>query len=709
MTLLEGTGILLMGLVVWLIYRQAKLIRASLVSGRLEALFAATQALFEALPPSREALLSALRALAVALKAPVVEVAFGPSDVFPACVRWPESAEPPADPLTLPLQASGQRLGELRLAGKREGYSAEDQELLLQFASTLASVALSAQLYAEVSERRDELGVLVKLSATLNEVREPQRVFQVITRAVLDLTTAGDAHILLWDKREQALNVVASAWRHEPRVEVLVIRPHGLSMQVARLGEAVFIDDAMNHPLHADGTAERFGIRARAALPLRHEEQVFGVIIAARYQPGAFTYREKRLLTALADQAALAVYNAQLLEDAKSRAEELEALLEVAAELTSTRRPQHTLRVITEAALDLCEVEDAHIFLWRGGEGGLELASSSRRQGAGPPDPALDPLGQEVARTAQARFVATRLSGGEALAKAALPLRHEGEVLGVLIVSRRSALGFSPAEERILRGLADYGALAIQNARSHQELEALSELKSDFIATASHELKTPLMSLLGFAELLADHPLDETTLHYAVRAIQSEVERMDEIIETLLNAERVRREVLEPPLPTDIVPVLHQCFERLKATAQLRAIEVTLEVPQAFPPALFHADQFALIVNNLFSNALKYSPEGASVRVALREEGGNGVLIVQDTGVGIAPDELGRLFTRFYRVRKDPHVQRTRGTGLGLAIARETARRYGGDLTAHSDGIGTGSRFTVTFPLASAPVGSPVG
>lgn len=564
---------------------------------------------------------------------------------------------------------------------------------------------LSAQLQAEVSERRDELEVLVKLSATLNEIREPQRVFQAITRAVLDLTTAGDAHILLWDKREQALNVVASAWRYEPRVEVLVIRPHGLSMQVARLGEATFVDDALNHPLHADGSAERFGIRARAALPLRRDEQVFGVIIAARYQPGAFTYREKRLLTALADQAALAVYNAQLLEDAKSRAAELESLLEVAAELTSTRRPEHTLRVITEAALDLCEVEDAHILLWHGVESGLELAASSYREGRGPQDAAVDPLWQEVARSAQARFVITRLDRGEPLARAGLPLRHEGEVLGVLTVSRCSMIGFSPAEERILRGLADYGALAIQNARSHQELEALSELKSDFIATASHELKTPLMSLLGFAELLADHPLDETTLHYAVQAIQSEVDRMDEIIEALLNAERVRRGLL-PPQPTDILPVLQQCFKKLQATAELCSIEVALEVPQEFPLALLHPDQFALIANNLFSNALKYSPEGSAVRVVLREEGDNGVLIVQDTGVGIAPEELDRLFTRFYRVRKDPQVQRTRGTGLGLAIARETARRYGGDIIAHSDGVGAGSRFTVTFPLAVAPVGA---
>ena len=115
----------------------------------------------------------------------------------------------------------------------------------------------------------------------------------------------------------------------------------------------------------------------------------------------------------------------------------------------------------------------------------------------------------------------------------------------------------------------------------------------------------------------------------------------------------------------------------------------------------FHPDQFALIVNNLFSNALKYSPEGSAVRVVLREEGHNGVLIVQDTGVGIAPEELDRLFTRFYRVRKDPQVQRTRGTGLGLAIARETARRYGGDLIAYSDGVGAGSSFTVTFPVAA--------
>ncbi|MBS3967141.1 MAG: GAF domain-containing sensor histidine kinase [Truepera sp.] len=700
MTLLEGIGILLVGLTVWLGYRQTKLIQASLAMGRLEALYAANQALLGTLPPSREALFSALEALAAALKASAVEVVFEHSEVFPTRVRWPELPGVLIDPLILPLQLGGQRLGELWLPTKRGGYSPEERHLLRQFTDTLASLLLNAQLYAEVSERRDELGVLAKLSATLNEMREPQRVFQVITRAVLDLTTAGDAHILLWDKREQVLNVAASAWRYEPRVDELVIRPHGLSMQVARLGEAVFVDDAMSHPLHSDGSAERFGIKARAALPLRHDEQVFGVIIAARYQPGAFSYREKRLLIAMADQAALAVYNAQLLEGANSRAAELESLLEVAAELTSTRRPEHTLRVITEAALDLCEVENAHIFLWRATEERLELAASSYREGRQPQEPAVDPLWQEVARVAQVRFVTTRWGQGEPLARAGLPLRHEGEVLGVLTVSRRSAIGFSPAEERILRGLADYGALAIQNARSHQELEALSELKSDFIATASHELKTPLMSLLGFAELLADHPLDETTLHYAVQAIQSEVDRMNEIIEALLNAERVRRELL-PPQPTDILPVLRRCFEQLQATAKLRSIEVSLEAPQEFPPALLHPDQFALIVNNLFSNALKYSPEGSVVRVVLREEGHNGVLMVQDTGVGIAPEELGRLFARFYRVRKDPQVQRTRGTGLGLAIARETARRYGGDLIAQSDGIGAGSSFTVTFPVAA--------
>lgn len=121
MTLLEGIGILLVGLTAWLGYRQTKLTQTLLSVSQLEALFAANQALLGTLPPSREALLTALEALAAALKAPAVEVVFEHLEIFPNRIRWPESPGTLVDPLILPLQIGGQRLGELWLATKRGG------------------------------------------------------------------------------------------------------------------------------------------------------------------------------------------------------------------------------------------------------------------------------------------------------------------------------------------------------------------------------------------------------------------------------------------------------------------------------------------------------------------------------------------------------------------------------------------------------------
>jgi two-component system phosphate regulon sensor histidine kinase PhoR len=228
----------------------------------------------------------------------------------------------------------------------------------------------------------------------------------------------------------------------------------------------------------------------------------------------------------------------------------------------------------------------------------------------------------------------------------------------------------------------------------------LEVLRRDFVANASHELKTPVAAVRALAEtLLTALPDDPEAGRRFAERIGREAERLDLLTRDLLDLSRVERGALDVE-PVDLVGLVKEVVGGYADRAEERRIKLRTEVE---PGVALRGDraQLGLLLSNLIDNALRYTPAKGAVCVRLNAAESRAVLQVHDTGQGIPAGELSRVFERFYRVDK-ARARQTGGTGLGLAIVRHVAEAHGGTVRVDSE-LGRGSTFTVALPVAGPP------
>ncbi len=235
--------------------------------------------------------------------------------------------------------------------------------------------------------------------------------------------------------------------------------------------------------------------------------------------------------------------------------------------------------------------------------------------------------------------------------------------------------------------------------RDTTELTRVADMRRDFVANVSHELKTPLAAIRGYAETLRDGALDEPpTARRFTERILSQCHRLQELLNDLLTLSRL--EGVAPALEresVDLNAVVRRAAELISATAREKRVEVAVEGDGAVPPMLGDPDGLERLVLNLLDNAIKYNRPDGQVTLRLSRADGEAVLEVSDTGIGIPPESIPRLFERFYRVDKG-RAREEGGTGLGLAIVKHVAQAHGGQVDVESR-LGRGSIFRVRLPL----------
>ena len=285
-----------------------------------------------------------------------------------------------------------------------------------------------------------------------------------------------------------------------------------------------------------------------------------------------------------------------------------------------------------------------------------------------------------------------------------VPLRARGRTLGALsFIVTESGRAYGVEDVALAEDLAYRCALAIDNARLYQEARAAIHTRDEFLAIASHELKTPLTVIKTFGQLLA-RQLAQPVFHWERLASLSEqhqrqVSRFEALVNDLLDISRLRlgRLALRRE-PVDVVTVCRQVMERFEQAPE-RTPDHTLLLEGA-EPVVAQVDPSRLdqVLTNLLSNALKYSPEGGEVRLSVRQEEGQVAIVARDQGFGIAPAEHAAIFEPFGRGEGGGrHIQ---GVGLGLYITAEIVKQHGGTIAVES-APGQGSAFTVRLPLAA--------
>jgi two-component system phosphate regulon sensor histidine kinase PhoR len=241
---------------------------------------------------------------------------------------------------------------------------------------------------------------------------------------------------------------------------------------------------------------------------------------------------------------------------------------------------------------------------------------------------------------------------------------------------------------------------AVVVARDTTDLTRVSDMRRDFVANVSHELKTPLTAIRGYAETLRDGALEEpATARRFTERILTGCQRLQALLDDLLTLSRLESGAPQPSErePVELQAVIHRAAELVSDAARERQVRIELDVDEQLPPVTGDPDGIERLVVNLLDNAVKYNRPDGSVTVRLAQTDGHALLEVSDTGIGIPQDAIPRLFERFYRVDKG-RARDEGGTGLGLAIVKHVAQTHGGQVEVESR-IGKGSTFRVKLPL----------
>ena len=234
-----------------------------------------------------------------------------------------------------------------------------------------------------------------------------------------------------------------------------------------------------------------------------------------------------------------------------------------------------------------------------------------------------------------------------------------------------------------------------------KRVQASQRSQRDFVANVSHELKTPLTSVQGFAQAILDGTADTPeTRQQAAEIIYAESGRMHRMVLDLLDLARLEAgTVVMQMSPLEVRALLNVTMEKFTPQAQKAAVTLRVEVPSELPVLVGDGDRLAQVFTNLVDNALKFTPPGGEVLLRAQAAADGMQIEVQDTGRGIPPEALERVFDRFYQVDSSRPGGGKHGAGLGLSIAHEIVQAHGGRIGVRSE-AGRGTAFTVTLPLS---------
>ncbi|MGH7308289.1 MAG: response regulator [Candidatus Rokuibacteriota bacterium] len=592
------------------------------------------------------------------------------------------------------------------LRGKRERAAAGDEGFYLR--------DLNQRLVCRLLRQLDEVGRLGQ------EVGIRAQRLEDIHDAVQDLTSElGPAAIL-----ERLLPRLARAL-HATDLIVELIHPPGL--RLASAGERA--------PRAGSTVASGAGTDLELKVPLVVRGRPLGFVTARWLEGAGATLEEEHLFKIVANQLAIAMENARLYETERAARAEAEAgrwqsafLAQVSKGLAASLDYDDTLAEIARLAVpelgDVCVLDmlQENELLRRAVVSVADplkegLASALQRYSPGPgPRLVVD-----VVHTAQPRLVTDITESMMAAAACdaehlrilqqlgpqsamVVPLVARGRTLGALsLVSLRPERRYRSADLDLAQEFATRAAGALDNARLYRERQAADRRKDEFLSVLAHELRAPLAPILSAMAVVEGHEGEEPAVRAARQIVERQVRHQARILDDLLDLARIGRGLIElRRSPVPVGRIVADALDIIRPQAEARRQLVHATVPDEELVLWVDATRLIQVVTNLLGNASKYSPEGGEITIAAGQEGDQAVIRVGDSGDGIAPELLPRVFDPLVPRGAAAGRVRESGLGIGLALVRRLVELHGGTVEAESGGMERGARFTVRLPLGSA-------
>ena len=631
--------------------------------------------------------------------------------------------------LVVPLVLGNEVIGALSVQSKQaHAYAEQDLTFLNAVASQVAVALQNARLYAEAQRRAEELAALNAIAARLGQTLDLQEVLNTAIEEVVRALDVEAAAVSLLDEQKGELTIRAQCGLRNSYVGIHIPVDRGLSGHVVRTGQPLITGDVQDDPRLAVPAFADERIQAMALIPMRVRGRVVGVLSAMSHVPHDFIPRELAFLEAIASQVGVAVENARLFEAERSQRRMAETLRSVAAVLTSSLEIDQVLQWLLEYLKELVLYDRATVMLLE--KDRLRVAATSGYTRL--PD-GKEAVGHTV-RLADDHLLSEVILGKKPtlvrdtdrdprwrypqllwVTKSwiGVPLVVRGTVIGMLSLARERPPGFTEEEVALAADIASHAAVAIENARLYREvqehaaqlkeaydqLKEADRLKDEIIQNVSHELRTPLAFIKGYVELLKSGELGPVTPEQerSLEIVARRTDHLTRLVNDFITLQVVSWETLNLQ-EVDLGRLARTAVEDCRSAAGQNGIEVKEDIPADLPPVAADPDRIAQVLDNLLANAIKFSPQGGTIVVRVREVGDWLRTEVSDTGIGIPADKLPRVFERFYQVDGTSR-RRFGGTGLGLAIVKQIIEAHGGQVGVEST-LGEGSTFYFTLPKA---------
>jgi len=512
------------------------------------------------------------------------------------------------------------------------------------------------------------------------------------TREILEVDTCA---ILLLDEETNEL-VAHAALGIEEEVEQGVRVPvgGGFAGRIAAEKRPVILDD-VDHAHVLNPILREKGIKSMLGVPLVVEGEVRGVLHVGSLHLRDFRKDDVELLQLVADRAALAIEHARLFEAeraARERIEHVQAVTDAAlahlevSELLNVLLPRIRDILRTDTCAVLLLDEETNELVARAALGIEEEVGVRIPVGAGFAGRVADEARPMVIDVDEYPVYNPILREKQLKSMVGVPLLVRGESLGVLHVGTLTPRIFTHDEVELLQLVAERVAIAIERAQLHEELIQLDQLKLNFVAIASHELRTPATSVYGVLKTLFERgpALNEGLRHELLRVGVEQGERLRSLLEELLDLSRLdARAITVEPRPVVLKSALAEVVHGALASSDAVDLDIPDDLAAVVDPLVLER-----VISNLVANAVRYG--APPIRIVAQQRDRHLRVAVEDAGPGVPKDLEGRIFDRFARGGGES------GHGLGLAIARAYAQAHGGDLIY--DARPSGARFELLIP-----------
>jgi GAF domain-containing protein/nitrogen-specific signal transduction histidine kinase len=612
--------------------------------------------------------------------------------------------------LAVPMILGGRALGMLSAQSyQADVYTDEDTQLL----GTLANQAivaiqngrlfnetqtLAAELEMRVLERTGQLQrekqntdtllrILTEVSSSLDLDRALNRTLSLLN----DASGAEQGTILLVHAEDNLLHYRAGygylSDRSTSSNKGFTLKiGEGLAGWVVKHRESVLIGDLFEDPRWVRSTATGQDHRSAIAVPMSVGEDAIGVLMVFHRDMNFFSPELLNLVTAIAGQVAVAINNARLYELIRDQAERLglmlrkeqveasrsQAILEAVADGVLVTGADNHISFVNSSITRVLNVDDAQLlgktlenFAGLFGSSSAAWTKTIRRWSE---DPSTYKIGEMYAEQLE-------LENGRIVLIHLAPVILINDFLGTVSIFRDIT----------------------------REVE-VDRLKSEFVATVSHELRTPMTAIKGYVDILtmgAAGSLNENQMHF-LEVVRNNIDRLNILVSDLLDISRIEsgRVKLEQG-SVNLYEIAEEVVSEVlrRSHNESKPIALSLDAPKDLPPIQGDGARVRQIISNLVNNAFNYTPENGAILVNIRPEKSEVQVDVQDSGIGIKPEDQARVFERFYR-GEHPLVLSTPGTGLGLPIVRQLVEMHNGRIWMKSTGVpGEGSTFSFTLPV----------